>query len=132
MTYLSGRAQHPSEALYSKAKEIMQISRHISDYLLPDVAVLNDKGHEDKSVYFTGDIIRYSNSLIPNLVKAENEFFQDARTQYISAITNLTERLSKNCERLENANSNGKEFVRILRKEIHKFKKLQRVWKLTL
>ena len=132
MTYLSSRASHPSDALYSKAREIMQISRHISDYLLPDVAVLNEQGHEDKSVYFTGDIIRYSNSLIPNIIKAENEFFQDTRTQYISAITNLTERLYNNCERLEMANSNGKEFVRILRKEIHKFKKLQRVWKLTL
>lgn len=132
MTYISSGARHSSEALYSKARDIMQLSRHISDYILPDIAVLNDHGHEDKSVYFTGDIIRYSNSLIPNIVKAENEFFQDARSQYVSAITNLTERLYKNCERLENANSNGKEFVRILRKEIHKFKKLQRVWKLTL
>lgn len=132
MTYFSGSADHPRQALYLKAKEIMQISRRISDYLLPDLAVLNENGNEDKYVYFTGDIIRQSNSLIPNIVKAENEFFQEARTQYISAVVNLTDRLSKNCERLEVANSNGREFVKILRKEIQKFRKLQRVWKLTL
>ncbi|MFV8226753.1 hypothetical protein ACNKXV_12455 [Christiangramia aquimixticola] len=110
----------------------MILSRHISDYILPDIAVLNEKGHEDSMVYCTGDIIRYSNSLIPNIEKAENEFFQDSRTQYVSAISNLTERLSRNCERLENVNSNGREFVRILRKEIQKFKRLQKTWRLTL
>tara|TARA_B100000929_G_C15279222_1_gene342912 strand:+ start:292 stop:624 length:333 start_codon:yes stop_codon:yes gene_type:complete len=110
----------------------MEISRHISDYLIPDLAVLKENGVEDKYVYFTGDIIRQSNSLIPNIVKAENEFFQEARTQYILAVGNLTDRLSRNCEMLENANSNGREFVKLLKKEIKKFRKLQRVWKLTL
>lgn len=132
MSYLTRSSENPRQALYLKAREIMQISRHISDYLVPDLAVLNEHGHEDKYVYFTGDIIRQSNSLIPNIVKAENEFFQEARTQYINAIGHLTDRLSRNCEKLEFANSNGREFVKLLRKEIQKFRKLQRIWKLTL
>jgi len=132
MSYFPGSSDNPRQALYLKAREIMQISRHISDYMIPDLAVLNENGNEDKYVYFTGDIIRHSNSLIPNIIKAENEFFQDTRAQYINAIGKLTDRLSRNCERLEFTNSNGREFVRLLRKEIQKFKKLQRVWKLTL
>ncbi|SDS04646.1 hypothetical protein [Gramella sp. MAR_2010_147] len=132
MSYLYTNSETPRQALYIKAKEIMQISRHISDYLVPDLAVLNEQGKEDKYVYFTGDIIRQSNSLIPNIVKAENEFFQEARMQYINAVGNLTDRLYRNCEKLEITNSNGREFVRILRKEIQKFRKLQRIWKLTL
>ncbi len=132
MSYFSNSAENPRKALYHKAREIMEISRHISDYLIPDLAVLKENGVEDKYVYFTGDIIRQSNSLIPNIVKAENEFFQEARTQYILAVGNLTDRLSRNCEMLENANSNGREFVKLLKKEIKKFRKLQRVWKLTL
>lgn len=132
MTYFSGSSEHPRQALYHKAREIMQISKRISDYLMPDLAVLNENGTEDKCIYFTGDIIRQSNSLIPNILKAENEFFQEARTPYITAVGHLTDRLSKNCERLEVANSNGKEFVKLLRKELQKFRKLQKVWKLTL
>lgn len=132
MSYFSRNAENPRQALYLKAREIMQISRHISDYLIPDLAVLNENGNEDKYVYFTGDIIRQSNSLIPNIVKAENEFFQEARTQYINAIGVLTDRLARNCEKLELANSNGRDFVKLLRKELQKFRKLQRIWKLTL
>lgn len=132
MKYFPGSTEHPRQALYIKAKEIMQISRHISDYLVPDLSVLNENGNEDKSIYFTGDLIRQSNSLIPNIVKAENEFFQEARTQYIIAVGHLTDRLSRNCEKLELSNSNGLEFVRLLRREIQKFRKLQRIWRLTL
>lgn len=132
MSYFPSSSDNPRQALYLKAREIMQISRHISDYLIPDLAVLNENGNEDKYVYFTGDIIRHSNSLIPNIIKAENEFFQETRIQYINAIGKLTDRLSRNCEKLEFTNSNGREFVRLLRKEIQKFRKLQHIWKLTL
>lgn len=130
--YLSGSSEHPRLALYRKAREIMQISRRISDYLTPDLAMLNENGREDKNIYFTGDIIRYSSSLIPNIMKAENEFFQEARMGYISSISHLTDRLTKNCEKLEGSNSNGREFIKILRREIQKFRKLHRIWKLTL
>ncbi|WP_300436978.1 hypothetical protein [Christiangramia sp.] len=132
MPSFSANSDNPRLALYFKAREIMFLSRHVSDYLVPDLAGLNESGKEDKYVYFTGDIIRHSNSLIPNIIKAENEFFQEARSQYVSAVGHLTDRLSKNCEKLESANSNGREFVCLLRKELQKFKKLQRVWRLTL
>ena len=118
--------------MYTKAQEIMQISRRISDYLTPDLAVLNDHGNEDKCIYFSGDIVRQSQSLIWNISKAENEFFQDSRSRYVSSVGRLTDRLFKNCENLEYTNSNGKEFLPILRRELLKFRKLQRVWKLTL
>ena len=130
--YLSRNSEQPRAALYHKAREIMKISRYISDYLTPDLAVLNDNGREDNTIYFTGDIIRYSSSLIPNIIKAENEFFQETRMRYISSINYLTERLSTNCEKLEVSNSNGREFIKILRREIQKFRKLQHIWKLTL
>ncbi|WP_051201333.1 hypothetical protein [Christiangramia portivictoriae] len=121
-----------SEALHSKAREIMRMSKSVSNYLLPDVSGLNDHGMEDKSVYYTGDIIRYSESLLSNIARAESEFFQESRRQYVHAVGILTDRLSKHCEYLELANSNGRDFVRLLRKEIQKFRKLQRVWRLTL
>ena len=132
MKYFSGNREKGNSALYFKAQEIMQISRRISDYLVPDMAVLNEGGSEDKSIYFTGDIIRNSHSLILNINKAETEFFQDTRMQYVASVSKLTDRLYKNCERLEYVSSNGREFLVVLRKEIQRFRKLQRVWKLSL
>ncbi len=130
--YFSGNKEGGNSALYFKAQEIMQISRRISDYLVPDMAVLNESGTEDQSIYFTGDIIRNSHSLILNINKAETEFFQDSRMQYVASVSRLTERLYKSCERLEYVSSNGRDFLVVLRKEIQRFRKLQRVWRLSL
>ncbi|GAA4315927.1 hypothetical protein [Christiangramia aestuarii] len=132
MNHSVGNQGRRYSALYFKAQEIMKISRRISDYLTPDLASLNENGSESRYVYFTGDIIRQSQSLIWNISKAENEFFQDSRSRYISSVSKLTDRLFRNCENLEYANSDGKEFLPILRKELLKFRKLQRTWRLTL
>lgn len=110
----------------------MHISRRISDYLIPDMASLNENGHEDKRIYFTGDIVRNSHNLMLNIDKAETEFFQDSRMKYVASVNRLTDRLYKSCEKLEYASSNGRDFLLILRKELQKFRKLQRVWRLSL
>ncbi len=132
MKYFSGNPERRNSALYFKAQEIMQISRRISDYMIPDLAVLDKNGTEDNRIYFTGDIIRNSHSLILNISKAETEYFQDTRMKYVASVSRLTERLYKSCERLEYTSSNGRDFLIILRKEIQKFRKLQRVWRLSL
>lgn len=132
MKYFSQNSDGRNSALYFKAQEIMQISRRISDYLVPDMALLNEQGSEDKRIYFTGDIVRNSHSLIFNISKAESEFFQDTRMQYVASVGKLTDRLYKSCERLEYVSSNGRDFLIILRKEIQKFRKLQRIWRLSL
>ncbi|TBW26523.1 hypothetical protein EZJ28_14055 [Gramella sp. KN1008] len=132
MKYFSRNSENRRSALYFKAQEIMRISRRISEYLVPDLAVLNDRGTEDTNVYFTGDIIRHSHSLVTNIDKAENEYFQDNRMKYVSSVGQLTERLQHACEQLEYVNSNGREFLQILRRELQKFRKLQRIWKLSL
>lgn len=132
MNYFSGYSGDRHSSLYMKAQEIRKISRRISDYLIPDLAVLNEKGLEDKNLYFTGDIIRHSNSLIFNISKAESEYFQDSRMKYVSSVNRLTEMLYKACEKLEKSNSNGREFLKLLRKELKKFQKLQTYWRLGL
>ncbi len=118
--------------VYRKAIEILHISRHISNYLIQDLSGLQANGSEDKCIYFTGDIIQQSISLVPNILRAESEPFAEEKHKYVASVTRLTNKLYKNCERLESSNSNGREFLRILRFELKKFRKLQRTWKLTL
>ena len=118
--------------VYRKAIEILHISRHISNYLVQDLSGLQANGSEDRCIYFTGDIIQQSISLVPNILRAESEPFSEEKHKYAASVTRLTNMLYKNCERLELSNSNGREFLRILRFELKKFRKLQRTWKLTL
>lgn len=121
-----------NKKLYAKAQDILSLSRYISDYLVYDLSALDENGNEDANIYFTGDIIRHSNSLAPEIIKAEMQPFQDDRMKYAHSVTCLTDRLYRTCERLEKAQSNGRDFLIILRKELKKFRRLQHNWMMTL
>ncbi|QNJ96784.1 hypothetical protein [Constantimarinum furrinae] len=122
----------PQSPLYKKAMDIFILSRNISSYLVHDLAPIQASGKEDPNIYFSGDIVQQSVSLAPSILKAESQHFSEEKQKYAASVTRLTNLLYKNCERLERANSNGKDFLPILRKELKKFRKLQRTWMMTL
>lgn len=122
----------PTSPFYKKAMEIFSLSRNISSYLIDDLSSLGANGNEDQHVYFTGDIVQQSVSLAPEILRAEQQPFSVEKHKYADSVTQLTNRLFKNCDRLEKANSNGKDFLPVLRNELKKFRKLQRSWMLTL
>ncbi len=122
----------PISPIHKKALEIFTLSSQISKYLVPDLAPLQSNGFEDPTIYFTGDIVQQSISLAPEIVKAESKTFSEEKHKHVLSLSNLTNVLYKNCERLENVHSNGKEFLPLLRNELKKFKQLQHIWMLTL
>lgn len=118
--------------IYQKAMEIIILSRSISTYLNQDLAYLRPGGKEDSHIYFSGDIVQQSTSLAPEIEKAELERYSDKKYKHIASVRRLTNLLYKNCSRLEKSNSNGKDYLPLLRKELKKFRKLQHTWLLTL
>lgn len=133
ISMLSNTPQNLSELpIYQKALDIFVLSQNISTYLNQDLSVLKEDGSEDANIYFSGDIVQQSVSLVPEIVNAEMERYSERRHKHIASLKRITNMLYKNSYRLEHANSNGKDFLPILRKELKKFKKLQRTWLLTL
>ena len=118
--------------LYRKAMDIIYLSRSISTYLHQDLNYISEDGKEDSHIYFTGDIIQQSTSLAPEIINAERERYSDKKYKHIESLERLTALLFRNCKRLETANSNGRDYLPILRSELKKFRKLQRTWMLTL
>ncbi|MEC3907549.1 hypothetical protein VOI54_11010 [Tamlana sp. 2201CG12-4] len=118
--------------IYQKALEIFALSQNISLYLSNDLAPLKPDGSEDNNIYFSGDIVQQSVSLAPEILNAELERHSERKYKHIASLKRLTNRLYKNSYRLERSNSNGKDFLPILRSELKKFKKLQSSWMLTL
>lgn len=118
--------------IYVKAQEISILSRNISLYIQDELSPLRLDGSEDSNIYFSGDIIYQSKSLAPEIAKAEKARYSDKKYKHINSVNQLTNRLSRNCRKLENCNSNGKEYISLLKEEIKKFRLLQRVWLLTL
>ena len=118
--------------IYKKAMEIFALSQNISVYLNHDLSGLKEDGTEDNDIYFSGDIVQQSVSLAPEIVNAELQRYSERKYKHIASLKRLTNLLYKNSYRLERSNSNGKDFLPILRSELIKFKKLQRSWMLTL
>lgn len=124
---------HLSELpLYQKAIEILVLSRNISTYLNQDLSYLRHDGSEDSNIYFSGDIIQQSESLVPEIEKAQAELCSYKKHKHLDALERLTHRLHLNCNRLQKCNSNGKDYLPILQIELKKFKRLQRSWMMTL
>jgi hypothetical protein len=118
--------------IYKKAMEIIILSRSISTYLNQDLCYLRSDGSEDINIYFSGDIVQQSTSLAPEIVNAELERYSDKKHKHIDSLERLTTRLYNNCKRLELSNSNGKDYLPILRSELRKFRRLQHSWMMTL
>ena len=118
--------------IYKKALEIFSLSRKISSYLNHDLSQLKIDGTEDELIYFSGDIVQQSESLVPEIIKAEEEKSLDKKYKHIATIEKLINLLYINCKRLEFSNSNGKDYLPILKNELKKFKLLQRNWMMTL
>lgn len=120
-----------TSAIYRKSLEIFIISKRISYYITDELAVLREDGQEDPAIYFGGDIVQQSENLGPEILKAENEPFTENKYKHAASVNRLIERLQLNCERLEHLGNNGRDFLPLLRMEINKFRKLQRIWMLT-
>lgn len=118
--------------IYKKALEIIVLSSSISTYLNQDLSNLTMDGREDPHIYFSGDIVQQSVSLAPEIVNAELERDSDKKHKHIATVERLTNLLYFNCKRLMHCNSDGKDYLPILRKELKKFRQLQKTWILTL
>ncbi len=124
--------KNSQSAVYEKAIDIFSLARNISTYLGQDLSSLQKNGSEDPNIYFTGDIVQQSVSLGPQILKAENQPYSEEKHKYAASVLRLSNLLYKNCKRLERVNSNGKDFLPILLKELRNFRQLQHTWRLTL
>jgi len=112
--------------------DIIMLSRSISTYINYDLSYLNADGSEDPNIYLSGDIIQQSTNLAPEIINAERERASEKKYKHLESLDRLTHRLYNSCKRLERSNSNGRDYLPILRSELRKFRKLQRRWVMTL
>jgi hypothetical protein len=124
--------KHKSNSLYPLALEIRKLSEHISFYIREDLNTLDLNGKENDFIYFSGDIVQNSDSLIPEIIQAETVHSTDEKLKHAEAVKKFSSKLYSNCKQLENSNSRGIEFIKLLRFELKKFHKNINNWSLTL
>ena len=114
------------------AQEIRELSCYISNYLREDLNPLSPSLKEDPLIYFSGDILQHSDSLLPEIEKVNDTYLSENRYKHINSVKRLTRRLNYACYRLEKCSSNGTEFLPLLKKSLKNFNTIQKVWLVTL
>jgi hypothetical protein len=114
------------------ALEIRELCSYISIYLREDLNQLNANFKENPLIYFSGDILQHSDSLLPEIEKVNEAYLSENSHKHIKSVKRLTRRLNYACYRLEKCSGNGTDFLPLLKKSLKKFNKIQKVWLLTL
>ncbi len=130
MTYHSTN-NYSSSPIYTKAVEILVLSKNISQYLVNDMSVLDEEGKEHVDIYFTGDIVQKSVSMFPEIVSAETKVFIDDKHKHAASLAQLTLSIYNHCKHLEKSVSKGHDFLKLLQNELKRFRKLQHNWMLS-
>lgn len=115
--------------VYKKASDIEELSRSISGCLHDDLSDLNGDGTEDPNIYYCGDIIQQSGSLLFNIRASASP---GSSYKYFNNTLNLLHRLLNNCKKLEYCKSDGRNYVPLLSEELTKFRRLYNKWILSL
>ena len=84
----------------------------------------------DAQHYRTKDEVKEYQKIDP--ITQVKEVILEKKYAHALTLRWLTYRLLQNCKRLEKCDSNGKDFMPVLKKELKKFKKLYSNWILTL
>lgn len=124
--------KHKSNSLYPLALEIRKLSEHVSFYIREDLNTLDSNDRENDFIYCSGDIVQNSDSLIPEIIQAESVHSTDEKLKHAEAVKKFSSKLYSNCKQLENSNSKGLEFIKLLRSELKNFHKNINIWSLTL
>lgn len=124
--------KYKSNSLYPFALEIRKLSEHISFFIREDFNTIDIDGNENEFIYFSGDIVQNSDSLIPEIIRAESVVSYDEKLKHAEAVKKFSSKIYSNCKHLEKSNTKGIEFIRLLRKELKAFQKNINNWSLTL
>ena len=112
---------------------VLEIRNFLSTFHLhrEDLNTLDSNGKENDFIYCS-DIVQNSDSLIPEIIQAESVHSSDEKLKHAEAVKQFSSKLYSNCKQLENSNSKGLEFIKLLRFELKKFHKNINNWSLTL
>ncbi|TRZ43738.1 hypothetical protein [Robertkochia solimangrovi] len=126
--YQFGASDTTQSPVYQKAIEIFKLSRQVVNYISGDKNILQLHKSENPSDLHSDHLVMASLGLAPKIAMAESSPDLTIRLNSVRAIRNATINLLQHCDHLENRSHNGKEFIRLLRFEIKKFRRMQRQW----
>lgn len=112
--------------IYKKSLDIFNLSRRIASYITDDKSMLSMYSSVERSDRYADSIVMNSLGLVPEIVKTESEQNPRLKLKYAKSLHHFIDVLYQDCLRLERTRIQGKDFVRMLRKELILLRRMHR------
>jgi hypothetical protein len=124
---MNSQEQHINQlVIYQKSIDIFKLSRHIASYITNDKNTLSMYLSDKVSDRYADNLVMNALGLVPKIVEVESEENPSLKLKYAKSIRYFIDSLYQDCLNLESARIQGKDFVRMLRRELILLKRIHR------
>ena len=114
--------------IYQKAIDIFKLSRQVAAYITDDKDVISMYRSGKKADNYADNLVMNAFRLVPKIAETEEQENPGTKLKYAKSLRYFIDRLYQDCLKLESAKINGRDFVRMLRRELKHFKKAHKLY----
>ena len=119
--------QHLNQSvIYQKSLYIFKLARRISAYITNDKDIMEMYVSDERSDRYADNLLMNALGLVPKIVETECQENPGLKLKYALSLRYFIDGLYQNCLQLESTKIPGKDFVRLLRKELRHLRKIHK------
>ncbi|MGV6844621.1 MAG: hypothetical protein ACWA42_00660 [Lutibacter sp.] len=111
---------------YQKSLAIFNLSRRIATYITDDKEFIGLYRSGNKADNYADNLVLNALRLVPKIAEVEVEPSAEKKYKYAKSLRYFIDRIYQDCLRLEQVKIPGKDFVKMLRKELLHLRKLHK------
>lgn len=112
--------------IYQKSMDIFKLSRHIASYISYDKDILSMHKSLKKADKYASNLVMDALGLVPKIAETENQKNPKLKLKYAKSLRFFIDRLNNHCLQLEHTKIQGKDFLKLLRKELKKLREIHK------
>ena len=112
--------------IYQKSLYIFKLARRITSYVTNDKDILSMYMSDKRSCRYADNLLMNALGLVPKIVETECQENPGLKLKYAQSLRYFIDGLYQNCLQLESTKIQGKDFVRLLRKELRHLRKIHK------
>ena len=110
--------------IYQKSLDIFRLSRRIASYITYDKNILEMQRSKKKEYRYASNIVLDSLGLAPKIAETELQKNPTVKLKYAKSLSKFIDRIYSNSLKLEKTKAQGKDFLKLLRKELIQLREL--------
>ena len=114
--------------IYQKSIDVFKLSRSVASYITDDKDVISMYRSGMKSDNYADNLVMNAFRLVQKVVETETQESPTKKLKYAKSLQFFIEVIYQDCLKLERTKIRGKDFVRLLRKELKSLQKIHRLY----